>query len=249
MIRYLIGTKWRRAVIKAKNILRFSLHLTIFQSFMSYFAEWDYVSHSPDVLRKDTRIYWGEQDRAQNSGRCVGTFVGENPGAAHGASKVSRWDKLVENESERPGDKTLRFIRDVWMAAVKAAHKSSPNDTDYIEVLNTYYFRFPKTGQQLNDWLSNGGQQIYFQPINPTSKFVLLGWGKEINDSAECATLLATLVSQPVIIAGANGVVTVLPSPVRCPLSRYPAQPSGIAQRGNNLTFISNLCRALGPFV
>jgi sarcosine oxidase delta subunit len=216
---------------------------------MSYFANWDYRTYQPQVLRMDTRIYWGGQYRAQNSGRCVGTFVGENPGAAHGASQTSGWDKLVENESQRPGDKTLRFIREVWVAAVKAARKSSPHDADFIEVLNTYYFRCPKAGQQLNNWRSNGGCKIYFQQINPTSKFVILGWGKEINNSAECAALLATLGAQPILFGDVKGAVKMLVSPIKSPVDFYPAQPSAIAQRGNNNVFLTNLADALAIFV
>src|SRR3954470_16271973 len=115
---------------------------------MSYFATWDYRTYAPNVLRKNTRIYWSDKNHIESQGRCVGTFVGENPGAAHGAGRASGWDRLVEENSVRPGDKTLRFIRDVWVAAVNFARRL-PDDDDYVEVLNLYYFRCPKAGQQL----------------------------------------------------------------------------------------------------
>lgn len=216
---------------------------------MNYYANWDYDTYRPHVLRRDTRIYWAAGNQAQASGRCVGTFIGENPGAGRAAGQQTGWDILVEGTSKRPGDKTLRFLRYAWEAAVNTAGKSLPRDDDYIEVLNTYYFRCPKSGEQLQNWRASGGRAIYFQGVHRDAKFVILGWGKAMNDSDECCDLLATLSGQPVIYSDVYGTVTVLPPPVRYPLPFYPAQPSAIAQRGNNRTFFKNLSGKFVSFV
>ncbi len=216
---------------------------------MNYYANWDYDTYRLHVLRRDTRIYWGAGNQAQTSGRCVGTFIGENPGAGHAAGQQTGWDMLVEGALKRPGDKTLRFLRDAWEAAVKTASKPLPRDNDYIEVLNMYYFRCPKSGGQLQNWRASGGRAIYFQGICRDTKFVILGWGKGMNDSDEGRDLLATLSGQPVIISDVYGTVTVLHPPIQHPLKDYPAQPSAIARRGNNKTFLKNISGTLGAFV
>jgi hypothetical protein len=216
---------------------------------MAYYANWDYDTYRPHVLRRDTRIYWGAGNQAQASGRCVGTFIGENPGAGHAAGQQTGWGILVEGASKRPGDQTLRFLRDAWVAAVNTAGKSPPRDDDYIEVLNTYYFRCPESGGQLQNWRALGSRAIYFQSIHRDAKFVILGWGKVMNDSDECRDLLATLSGQPVIVSNVYGTVTVLPPPVRYPLPFYPAQPSAIARWGNSKTFFKNISGKLVSFV
>ena len=46
-----------------------------------YWADWDPTTSVPNIIRRDTRLYWLPQ-RQGTVGRCVGAFVGENPGSA-----------------------------------------------------------------------------------------------------------------------------------------------------------------------
>jgi len=137
---------------------------------MRYYANWDYDTHAPQVLRKDTRIYWSDGDRDEPVGKCIGTFIGENPGGGHSVRQQNGWNGLVECSSNKPGDRTLCFLYAAWESAVKISHKKAPDDNDYIEVLNTYYFRCPKSGEALEEWRGkNKIEEIYFQPVHADS--------------------------------------------------------------------------------
>ena len=46
-----------------------------------FWADWDPNRYTPNILRKDTRLYW-ESQNSGTVGKCVGTFIGENPGNA-----------------------------------------------------------------------------------------------------------------------------------------------------------------------
>ena len=200
---------------------------------MSFYAEWDYKTYAPNVLRMKTRIYWGDGTFTQEQGKCVGTFIGENPGGAMARQKNSGWDVLVDSRSSSlDGDRTLRFIYDVWQGALKICN-IKPATNDYIEILNTYYFRCTTSGEMLPCWKNkcreNGGD-IYFQGVNSESRFVLLGWGRDMHESSECKTLLDTIPAEKrIIYALTNGEVrSVLKKEYVMERDLFPAQPTWI---------------------
>jgi hypothetical protein len=205
---------------------------------MSYFADWDYDTYRPCVLRKDTRIYWGDEHYEQTSGQFVGTFIGENPGGGHASKRNSGWDRLMEGRHHRsiePGDATLRFVRESWLAAVKQSTRPSPATDDYIEILNCYYFRCPSSGKELANWRSFDGGAVYFQPVHQHARFVVLGWGKSMHNTEECLRLLETVSGQKLIVPSFDGTINVISSVAEIsvgfiPLSRQ-ALPSAATDR------------------
>lgn len=213
---------------------------------MSFYAFWDHTAYAPQVLRQDTRIYWADGNHCQNGGRCVGTFIGENPGAGRAVNSQNGWGLLI-GKNGAPGDQTLLAIKSAWTDAVRAGGKT-PHADDYIEVLNIYYFRCPTSGVAFSAWTASGAQRLYFPFPRNTSRFAVLGWGKNLNSSAAASSLVSACAC-PVIVSDLNGAMRVYHPPLKPPMNPYPAQPSALAQRGYQLKFIRNLAAALQPHV
>lgn len=126
----------------------------------NYWADWDPLSSPSGLIRKDTRIYWLPQSRSP-VGECVGTFIGENPGGAqsiHGLAHVGY--SPIEHRG-KPGDPTLRLLLGIWQHA-SSSRGFQPQRADYVEVLNTYYFRDTKSGHALSAWRDAGRERSLF---------------------------------------------------------------------------------------
>jgi hypothetical protein len=183
-------------------------------------------------------------------GKCVGTFIGEYPGNAEAIFGLghSGYSPIHSLRPKMPGDPTLQLILLIWQDAVKT-HLPKPSPTDYIEILNTYYFRDPQSGGSLNAWRSCGGFAIYFPTPDVTSRFIYLGWGVGHNTSPETLALIPVIASHThIIIPDSAGSVTVLaghqvPSPVHPP----PPTPSYILQKSKLVgpTYIKEVSKRL----
>jgi hypothetical protein len=118
---------------------------------------------------------------------------------------------------------------------------------DFIEILNTYYFRNPKTGKALDAWRCAGGANFYFPLPRPTSRFVILGWGIEHNESSEAAVLAARLMNcGHILIPDSSAKVTIKSGAALIPpVTPPPATPSWILRRSILLKpeYIHNLAR------
>ncbi len=201
----------------------------------NFWAEWDPNGFAPEILRKDTRIYW-EPQTSGTVGRCVGTFYGENPGGGQSIQGSSFAGYSPISSGGRPADPTLRLILQTWQAAYVGSKRKHPAGDDYIEVLNLYYFRNPKSGDAIAAWRRLGGTSIYNPGISSSSKFVLLGWGTRMNATPQAAAAVTSIPgTTKVIIPIANakgGTVTVASGPLIHPLPNYPRSPSGILSQG-----------------
>lgn len=194
-----------------------------------FWADWDSATYSAanQILRKDTRIYWKPQTSG-TVGKCVGTFYGENPGSAkslHGL-KHSGYSPLVDRAG-KPGDPTLQLILDTWIEAARIG-AATPQDSDYIEVLNLYYFRNSTSLGSIAAWKQCGGASIYSQAVSPTSRFVLLGWGKKPNQTKQAAAAIALIAQLPnikILIPDSKANLTICAS-LNAPVSSFPAMPS-----------------------
>jgi len=213
-----------------------------------FWADWDPVSAAPNVIRRDTRIFWSPQVRG-DIGHCVGTFVGENPGSAlsvHGLKYTGR--SPIQQSSRRPGDPTLRLLLEAWRHSLVLGGMT-PADTDYLEVLNTYYFRNPSSGAALPAWRSMGGPRIYSPAVSSGSRFAILGWGKSHTYNPEAGDAINHLVTLArVIIPDARGVCTaVLGSSLAHPLVPGPVAPSYILNKSKTLKgpYVSNVAREM----
>lgn len=91
-----------------------------------YYAEFKTDPVSRLMYRHDTRIYLSQYTGSRACGRCVGAFIGKNPGTA--SRSASGWGPINE-------DSTLRLIRSVWLKSLKSQIKPG----DYIQVLNMFY--------------------------------------------------------------------------------------------------------------
>ena len=205
-----------------------------------YWADWDPTTFVPEILRRDTRIYWHPQSSG-TVGKCVGTFVGENPGSAesiHGLG-FSGYSEIVSGSPSTPGDPTLQVILEVWQAAVKM-HGLEPAVDDYIEILNTYYFRNSISGAALAAWIAMGGSGIYSPGPSATSAFVLLGWGIP-PASATLTGTAASLIpsSSKVIVVSSSCAVTVTSGSGLGAGAPGSAMPSGILRRGLKTAYIT----------
>ncbi len=205
-----------------------------------YWANWNPTTFAPEILRRDTRIYWQPQSSG-TVGKCIGTFVGENPGSAqsiHGLS-YSGYSEIGSGSSASPGDRTLRLILEVWKASV-TVRGSDPAGDGYIEVLNTYYFRNSKSGAALSAWIAMGGSAIYSPGPSATSAFVLLGWGIP-PVSAHLTRTTASLIpsSSKVIVVDSKCVAKVISgSALGAGAPPDSAMPSGILRRGLKAAYI-----------
>lgn len=215
---------------------------------MSFYADWDYKTYAPQVLRKDTRIFWGLGPYPQDSGRCIGTFVGENPGSGSSRYKQEGWNLLVGSNG-KPGDPTLLAIKAAWTEAVRRA-KCFPKPDDYIEVLNLYYFCCSDSGKAYASWQdAHVGKLLNPPAIRPTSRFVILGWGKTMNNSQAATAILKAIFTQPVMLANLQAKVEVLNSPLSRKLPFYPTQPSHLRRKGLIDAFKNELAEKLLPYV
>lgn len=199
-----------------------------------YWADWDPKTHSPHIVRRDTRIYWGPQS-CGTVGQCVGTFIGENPGGAVSVPPGYAGYSPMFHGS-RPGDSTLRLIFEVWKAAV-STRLSLPKLSDYIEVLNTYYFVDPVSRRSLPSWRANGGCSIYFQYPSLSSRFALLGWGVGLASEPEARALIHHLhrFASVIIPDSKGGAKSLSGSALPCPINPGPVQPSYILQKSKTL--------------
>jgi hypothetical protein len=71
----------RKKRTKRPPAKRNSFRTCVSSLFFHYWADWERPPAAPNIIRRDTRLYWQPQ-RQGNFGRCVGAFVGENPGSA-----------------------------------------------------------------------------------------------------------------------------------------------------------------------
>lgn len=200
-----------------------------------FWANWDPTSASPHIIRRDTRIFWHPQSHG-TLGQCVGSFMGENPGGAESIFGLtySGYSPLTHNGA--PGDPTLRFIYGLWKEAVENG-LPLPAGTDFIEVLNTYYFRNPSSGESLASWRAMQGSTLYSPQPSRSSRFVLLGWGVEHTHSPEALACARSLSHcQRVIIPRSSGDVSVVSGHTLANgVSPGPPMPSYVMRQGKQL--------------
>lgn len=212
-----------------------------------YWADWD-TSHLPQVLRRDTRLYWHPQP-AGTTGRCVGTFVGENPGGGQSIHGLTYHGRSPLEHGGKAGDQTLRLLLEIWQLAVCRYGLALPACDDYIQILNTYYFRSPVSGSALSAWRSSRGASIYCPGPAPSSRFVLLGWGVGHNASAEAGHMVPLLrpCARIVIPDSAGAVRTVLGTTLVHPLGPRPVAPSFILRKSRTLLrpYMDNVAQSL----
>ncbi len=198
-----------------------------------FWANWNSTIYAPYILRRDTRIYWEPQCSGTN-GQCVGSFFGENPGSGE-PSFGWGWDGYSPIQDGQYGDPTLRLIHEIWKYS-KSASSRKPNPTDFIEVLNLYYFRNSDSGKAIEAWRSLSGAVFYNPDVSASSKFVILGWGTLMNTSPEAKAAIANIPSYPkVIVPNITAKVLTVSTPAHplsSPLFPYPPSPSGILRCG-----------------
>lgn len=204
---------------------------------MSHFwAHWEPHKIPSKIIRRDTRIYWQPQTNG-TVGRCVGTFFGENPGGAQSIHGLKHEGYSPIHQSiNRPGDPTLRLLLEIWKRAVSLGEQE-PDGTEYIEVLNTYYFRNPKSGDSRSAWQKAGGSKLYFPAPSHSSRFVLLGWGKRNTTSDEAMEAVSLLRGAArVIIPNSDGKCIVRAGAMLShPVQPGPVAPSYILRRSREL--------------
>jgi hypothetical protein len=206
-----------------------------------FWADWDADTYCPEVLRKDTRIYWEPQVDG-TVGECVGTFFGENPGSARSIKglDVSGRSPIVDRV-RAPGDPTLQLIYDTWNEAYRLG-VVHPKDSDYIEVLNLYYFRNADSGKALVAWNQCGGASIYSPAVSPTSEFVLLGWGQIPNRLPQALAAIQLIGAHTkVLIPDSKANLWRIGGPLTFPISPYPAMPSRILRSGLRKDYIDHV--------
>ncbi len=181
-------------------------------------------------------------------GECVGTFIGENPGGAqsiHGLAHVGY--SPIEHRG-KPGDPTLRLLLGIWQHA-SSSRGFQPQRADYVEVLNTYYFRDTKSGHALSAWRDAGGSVLYFQNPCQRTRFVILGWGSVMNSSEEARCLAHSVAHFPrVVIPNSTAHVSIVRgSTLSFPLNPFPVSPSAILTKSKALrpSYVANLARAI----
>jgi hypothetical protein len=88
-----------------------------------YWADWEPTAAAPDIIRRDTRLYWQPQ-RQGTVGRSVGAFVGENPGSAVSIFGLGFAGYSPIWQKRQPGDSMLRLLLEIWRFAVtKGLHR------------------------------------------------------------------------------------------------------------------------------
>lgn len=125
-----------------------------------YYAE--FITHplSGHTYRHDTRIYLSGFTGNRSGGRCVGAFIGKNPGSA--LRSASGWGLIQE-------DTTLRLIRSVWLKSLKA----KPNPDEYIQVLNLFYLCDPNFQKALKLAMKSS---LYFPDPVENQPFEKVWW-------------------------------------------------------------------------
>lgn len=209
-----------------------------------YWAEWDPTTVPGQVIRRDTRIYWANQT-TMSAGRCVGTFFGENPGAAKSIFGLSYHGHSPS--AGLSGDNTLSLISDAWDLAVKLGVCRQPDNDDFIEVLNTYYFRNSASGAALPAWRLAGGSSIYSPAPSRNTRFILLGWGVAHTASPEAIASASLLRGHlRVIVPKSNGNVAVHEGTTLAHgVSPGPVSPSFILQKSKilRLPYLINVAK------
>ena len=217
----------------------------------NFWARWRPFSLGLDV-REDTRIYWGSHTEATPpNGRCIGTFVGENPGGALPVAPLPFTGRSPLISRGRAGDPTLRLLLDVWKQAVlmKLRKTPLPQDTDYIEVLNLYYFRCTIAAAAspvtLHAWITHGGSTIYHQPVDSNSTFLLLGWSRWMNAYGGTGHFLPPL-TRAIKMVIPDSRAFVLPPLTSAtwpplPLSPFPVSPSYMCYPSRRTHYINNV--------
>jgi hypothetical protein len=200
-----------------------------------YWANWDPTTIPGQVIRRDTRIYWANHTTGC-SGRCVGTFIGENPGSAESIFGLS-FHGYSPGSAGGSGDDTLRLISDAWKLAVSVGTCSLPANDDFIEVLNTYYFCNSASGAAIVAWRAAGGGALYSPAPSRTARFILLGWGVEHTASPEAITCAGLLRGHPrVIVPASSGAVSVhAGSTLAHGVTPGPVAPSFILRKSKTL--------------
>jgi len=148
-----------------------------------YYAE--FKTHSLSgcsyQYRHDTRIYLSGFSGNRLGGRCLGAFIGKNPGSASGLSLG--WGRIEE-------DTTLRLIRSVWLKSM-VYNKVQAKAGDYIQILNLFYLCNPAYGQAVR--LANK-HALYFPDTAEGQNFEKIWWG--IGDYDDAARRLSACLSR-----------------------------------------------------
>ena len=212
-----------------------------------YWASWDTLTAAPNIVRKDTRIYWKPQ-KSGTVGQCYGTFFGENPGGAQSIYGLGfNGYSPIENRRQS-GDPTLRLIFDLWQCAMRLG-RPQPNEDDYIEILNLYYFRNPETGKSLTLWRHAAGSALYQQSPAASSRFVLLGWGVGTTHlpEAQAAVSLLKPMSKVIIPDSSGKVRAISGSHLVHPVTPGPVQPSYVLKRSKALlpAYVANVAQQM----
>jgi hypothetical protein len=199
-----------------------------------YWAVWDDQICPGYLVRRHTRIYWSPQTGIV-PGRCIGTFIGENPGGGRPLCSSTLPDAQPIVCKGRVGDPTLRLLKDVWRAAVHRRRLNPPCSTDYLQILNLYYFASGIANQLFPNWNNAGGSNIYFELPHKSTGFVILGWGQRLNTSQQAQRLLGAIPPKTDVVIPALNVLQ-MPATIAAnlvfPLTPYPVQPSAAIQRG-----------------
>ncbi|HKP05438.1 MAG TPA: hypothetical protein VJU77_18965 [Chthoniobacterales bacterium] len=211
-----------------------------------YWADWD-LSIAPNIMRRDTRLYWQPQISG-TVGKCAGTFIGENPGGAQSVFGLQFSGYSPLEHQQIPGDPTLRLLFRVWQEAA-TLRLIAPAPDDYIEILNTYYFRNPKSAGALTAWRLSGGKNLYFPVPSGSGKFIVLGWGVKHNTSAEAVGFVPHLrCFDRILIPTSTGRVVVLTgAALTQPVAPPPVSPSAILMKSVKLkpSYVANLAAQL----
>jgi hypothetical protein len=148
-----------------------------------YYAEFKThsVAGASYRYRHDARIYLNQFTGSRSDGRCLGAFIGKNPGSASGLS--SAWGRIKE-------DTTLRLIRSVWLKRM-AYRKVQAKPGDYVQILNLFYLCNPACCQAVR--LANK-HALYFPDPAEGQRFERIWWG--IGDYDDAAHRLHSCVNR-----------------------------------------------------
>ena len=175
-----------------------------------------------------------------------------DPGSGSSINKTQGWDELVDLKG-KPGDPTLKFISELWMRAA-ARSPRTPHSDDFIEILNTYYFRCSNSAgtsqNTLNAWRQSSSP--YWQTISARSRFIWLGWGAYMHSQPEVIGLcqhIRSLIKIPVIVPVSGGGVKIFRSD-RLPCDfPFPFQPSAVRINRLHRGFRENLAPVLSRVI
>jgi hypothetical protein len=217
-----------------------------------YWANWDSNTQHPNIIRRDTRLYWKPQVKG-TEGKSVGAFVGENPGSGQSIfGPLHSGRSPIVHKVWGPGDPTLCLLLRIWQAAdAQGSLLEIPSPTDYIQILNTYYFRNAKSQIALQAW----GMAQPYPPYHPhpasSCRFILLGWGMGHTISPMAIAFVSLLRPFPrIIVPDSKGKVVVFSGKqlqLNCPVQPGPVMPSYVLRRRKQVLpqYHANVAREL----